>query len=213
MREIVAMDGRQYLQQHHHHRLHRANSSLAQTTHSTSADQPEGDSDKSTSPSVLYYSSPAPHAEPLTTSSPHDTVNDSLIEAMFQIDSVNSIQFIDSNGCPTDANLMGPLVRMDPHGHRLLAPFDAFKFPTSDMVFFRAVVTSCLAECKPAVCPNYSPAAATPTAAAPTTPSVLYSNTLAQAEPNSIGGEETTPLFEGKPKPGIAQLLTLSGDN
>lgn len=79
--------------------------------------------------------------------------NESAVESMFQANKANSVQFIDSDGCPTDANIMGPLVKMDPSGHRVLAPFDAFKFPTSDMVFFRAVVTSCVSECKPVVCP------------------------------------------------------------
>lgn len=74
------------------------------------------------------------------------------IEALFEANKAQSIQFIDSDGCPTDANIMGPLIKMDPSGHRILAPFDAFKFPTSDMVFFKAVVTSCVSECKPALC-------------------------------------------------------------
>lgn len=130
---------------------------------------------------------------------------------------MNSIQFIDSNGCPTDANLMGPLVKMDPSGHRLLAPFDAFKFPTSDMVFFRAVVTSCLAECKPAACPSYSPATTPAAPASATTPSVFYSGTLAQAAaPNAVVSAEEVPdnaLRSGEPTLGAAQLLTSSGDN
>lgn len=80
-------------------------------------------------------------------------LNEQSIDYMIQTNSMaNSVQFIDSDGCPTDANIMGPLIKMDPNGHRILAPFDAFKFPTSDMVFFRAIVTSCLAECAPVVC-------------------------------------------------------------
>jgi hypothetical protein len=82
----------------------------------------------------------------------HYANGDLLATNSSSLASANSIQFLDRDGCPTDANLMGPLVRMDPQGHRLLAPFDAFKFPASDMVFFRAVVSSCVAECRPATC-------------------------------------------------------------
>lgn len=98
--------------------------------------------------------------------------SESSLESI-QVNAGNSIQFIDSQGCPTDANIMGPLVKMDTNGHRILAPFDAFKFPTSDMVFFRAVVSSCIAECKPVLCNSYdqelSSAAATTTPASFTT--------------------------------------------
>ena len=80
-----------------------------------------------------------------------------LAESLAASSMQSSLQFMDSNGCPLDPNLMGPLVRMDAHGRRLLAPFDAFKFPTSDMVFFRAVVSSCVSECKPANCSPTAP--------------------------------------------------------
>lgn len=78
--------------------------------------------------------------------------SESSLDAIIQANKVNSIEFIDSDGCPTDASIMGPLVKMDPSGQRILAPFDAFKFPTSDLVFFRAVVSSCVSECKPVLC-------------------------------------------------------------
>lgn len=106
----------------------------------------------------------------------------------------NSIQFIDSDGCPTDANLMGPLVKMDPTGHRLLAPFDAFKFPTSDMVFFRAVVTSCLAECKPAVC---SPAGSSGPLAAPD----MAPDTAAYQSPPTSASTDSSYLLTSRMTP------------
>lgn len=205
------MDGRQYLQQRHQAaQRHNANHTTHTGGHKLNS-QSE-DSYNSTSPSILYYTSTlAPNNNSdATTSTPYSLINDSFIESMFQINSVNSIQFIDSDGCPTDANLMGPLVKLDPQGHRLLAPFDAFKFPTSDMVFFRAVVTSCLAECKPAVCPNmYATTLATPSSHS------LYSNTLANANSNSILPEESSPqAYSGDlPHPGTAQASTFNGDN
>lgn len=65
-----------------------------------------------------------------------------------QANLAQTIQLIDVDGCPTDSNIMGQLVKLDPTGRRYLAPFDAFKFPSSDVVFFRAVITTCVAECK-----------------------------------------------------------------
>lgn len=85
------------------------------------------------------------------------TLNENAVESIFQSNKANSVMLIDADGCPTDANIMGPLVKMDLSGQRVLAPFDAFKFPTSEMVFFRAVVTSCISECKPVVCSANSP--------------------------------------------------------
>jgi hypothetical protein len=56
-------------------------------------------------------------------------------------------------GCPTDYSIMGPL---EPVGggtaRRLHANFDAFKFPTSELVQFRALVTPCIPHCEPVVC-------------------------------------------------------------
>lgn len=80
-----------------------------------------------------------------------EMINDSLGQ---------SVLLLDSDGCPTDANIMGQLVKMDSTGRRLLAPFDAFKFPSSDVVFFRAVISTCVAECRPVTCHASSPLSA-----------------------------------------------------
>ena len=63
----------------------------------------------------------------------------------------NEILLIDANGCPTDESILQALLKVN--GTKDLASaFDAFKFPTSDVVQFRALVTPCLPRCEPAVC-------------------------------------------------------------
>ncbi len=47
-------------------------------------------------------------------------------------------------GCPTDYSIMGVLREVNNSGQVLQADFDAFKFPTSDVVQFRALVTPCI---------------------------------------------------------------------
>jgi hypothetical protein len=47
---------------------------------------------------------------------------------------------------------MGPLVRERSNPRSLVANFDAFKFPTSEMVQFRALVTPCMPKCAPVDC-------------------------------------------------------------
>ncbi len=45
----------------------------------------------------------------------------------------NQISLLDSQGCPTEGQIMGPL-RKDPQDPKVLvADFDAFKFPTSQV--------------------------------------------------------------------------------
>ncbi|KAL3194598.1 hypothetical protein MRX96_054068, partial [Rhipicephalus microplus] len=51
--------------------------------------------------------------------------------------------------CPTDRTIMGPLHKVNEDGKVLHAPFDAFKFPTSEIVQFKALVTPCLPTCEP----------------------------------------------------------------
>ncbi|BES91226.1 Hypothetical protein NTJ_04034 [Nesidiocoris tenuis] len=78
-----------------------------------------------------------------------------FVRELIAFDGVDSseILLIDSNGCPTDPTIMGAI-----NSHRgeqqqtLDAPFDAFKFPTSDIVQFKALVTPCLPACEPVVC-------------------------------------------------------------
>ena len=47
-------------------------------------------------------------------------------------------------GCPTDYSLMGVVQEVNGTGQILHADFDAFKFPTSSVVQFRALVTTLL---------------------------------------------------------------------
>lgn len=62
------------------------------------------------------------------------------------------ITLIDSRGCPTDHFIMGPIYKSTDSGKILLSHFDAFKFPSSPTVQFRALVTPCMPTCEPVQC-------------------------------------------------------------
>lgn len=62
------------------------------------------------------------------------------------------ITLIDSRGCPTDHFIMGPIYKSTESGKSLLSHFDAFKFPSSPTVQFRALVTPCMPSCEPVQC-------------------------------------------------------------
>lgn len=62
------------------------------------------------------------------------------------------ITLIDSRGCPTDHFIMGPIYKSSSSGKSLLSHFDAFKFPSSPTVQFRALVTPCMPTCEPVQC-------------------------------------------------------------
>lgn len=62
------------------------------------------------------------------------------------------ITLIDSKGCPTDQYIMGPIYKSSHSGKILLSHFDAFKFPSSQTVQFRALVTPCMPTCEPVQC-------------------------------------------------------------
>ena len=64
----------------------------------------------------------------------------------------NEILLIDERGCPTDHAIMGMLDKSAESNTILLSAFDAFKFPSSDKVQFRALVTPCLPACEPVQC-------------------------------------------------------------
>jgi hypothetical protein len=64
----------------------------------------------------------------------------------------SEILLIDSRGCPTDQEIMGPINSHNGTSKTLRAPFDAFKFPNSDVVQFKALVTPCLPTCEPVQC-------------------------------------------------------------
>lgn len=82
-----------------------------------------------------------------------------FVRELIALDGVDTseILLIDGDGCPTDPTIMGPITTVDT-GSRggtvkiLEAPFDAFKFPTSDIVQFKALVTPCLPKCEPINC-------------------------------------------------------------
>ena len=62
------------------------------------------------------------------------------------------ITLLDSLGCPTEGQIMGPLLKSPESPKVLVANFDAFKFPTSEVVQFRAHVTPCMPTCEPIEC-------------------------------------------------------------
>ena len=62
------------------------------------------------------------------------------------------IVLIDSRGCPTDPSIMGSVSQFQNNGKALEAPFEAFKFPTSPVVQFQALLTPCLPSCQPVDC-------------------------------------------------------------
>ncbi|KAA0192345.1 hypothetical protein HAZT_HAZT001565 [Hyalella azteca] len=64
----------------------------------------------------------------------------------------NQIELLDDRGCPVELSILRPLLKVDETGKILGASFDAFKFPTSETVQFRALVTPCIPFCEPVVC-------------------------------------------------------------
>ncbi|KAH8388362.1 hypothetical protein KR093_005132, partial [Drosophila rubida] len=67
------------------------------------------------------------------------------------------ITLIDAQGCPTDHFIMGPIYKSSLSGKTLFAHFDAFKFPSSEVVQFRALVTPCMPSCEPVNCQEDEP--------------------------------------------------------
>lgn len=59
-----------------------------------------------------------------------------FIRELVAVDGVDSseIMLIDGHGCPTDASIMSNVVQVNLDATHLEAPFDAFKFPSSDIV-------------------------------------------------------------------------------
>uniref|UniRef100_A0ABD2WSI8 ZP domain-containing protein n=1 Tax=Trichogramma kaykai TaxID=54128 RepID=A0ABD2WSI8_9HYME len=88
--------------------------------------------------------------EILDPNSPYEIFVRELV-AMDGVDS-SEIVLIDSRGCPTDHVIMGPLYKSTVSGKILLSHFDAFKFPSSEVVQFRALVTPCMPSCEPVQC-------------------------------------------------------------
>ncbi|XP_053203978.1 uncharacterized protein LOC128388582 [Panonychus citri] len=69
-------------------------------------------------------------------------------------DGVDASEFtlIDEKGCPTDISIMSGVRRVKESSKSVEAPFEAFKFPTSGIVQFRALVVPCLPSCEPVHC-------------------------------------------------------------
>lgn len=86
----------------------------------------------------------------IDTFSPYEIFIHSLI-AMDGLDR-SDIMLIDQNGCPTDVTILGPITKVKGQSKVLEATFEAFKFPTSEMVLFKAVVSPCLSKCQPIQC-------------------------------------------------------------
>lgn len=59
-----------------------------------------------------------------------------FIRELVAVDGVDSseIMLIDGHGCPTDASIMANILQVNSDSGLLEAPFDAFKFPSSDIV-------------------------------------------------------------------------------
>lgn len=64
------------------------------------------------------------------------------------------IMLIDGEGCPTDPSIMAAMTNAKGNGQTLEAQFDAFKFPTSETVAFRGLVSPCIPHCEPVHCQN-----------------------------------------------------------
>ncbi|RXG54144.1 hypothetical protein Avbf_05420 [Armadillidium vulgare] len=67
----------------------------------------------------------------------------------------SEIYLIDEHGCPTDTSIMGAVNQLE-NGKSLRTLFQAFKFPASDVVQFRALVTPCLPKCEPTICSDFN---------------------------------------------------------
>jgi hypothetical protein len=83
-----------------------------------------------------------------------DPAYDLFVRHLIATDSANTyeIELIDSNGCPEEVDIMSAVYRKKDDAKKLLLDFEAFKFPSSDLVRFRAVISLCLNECKPSKC-------------------------------------------------------------
>lgn len=54
----------------------------------------------------------------------------------------SELTLIDDKGCPTDIAIMGAVRKVNGNGKIIEAPFEAFKFPTSGIIQFRALIVS-----------------------------------------------------------------------
>lgn len=77
-----------------------------------------------------------------------------FVRELVALDGADSteITLIDYRGCPTDQYIMGPIYKSKESEKTLISHFDAFKFPSSEQVQFRALVTPCMPKCEPVQC-------------------------------------------------------------
>ena len=64
---------------------------------------------------------------------------------------MNMTKNVNITGCPTDSSIMQSMTTVG-SAKILQANFDAFKFPSSPLVQFRALVTPCMPRCDPVRC-------------------------------------------------------------
>ncbi|KAI1290296.1 hypothetical protein HDE_09059 [Halotydeus destructor] len=79
-----------------------------------------------------------------------------FVRDLVAVDGADSSEMvlIDSNGCPTDLAIMSSITKSTtrPPARSLTATFEAFKFPATNIVQFRALITPCLASCTAVQC-------------------------------------------------------------
>ncbi|XP_018321811.1 uncharacterized protein LOC108734666 [Agrilus planipennis] len=83
-----------------------------------------------------------------------DSPYEIFVRELIAMDGADSseIVLIDANGCPVDDLIIGPVLKSLQSPKILLTHFDAFKFPSSDVVQFRALITPCMPSCTPVQC-------------------------------------------------------------
>nr|XP_046915324.1 uncharacterized protein LOC124495920 [Dermatophagoides farinae] len=77
-----------------------------------------------------------------------------FVRELIALDGSDMSEFvlIDSDGCPTDVAIMKPVLKSRESAKTLETSFEAFKFPSSDIVQFKALITPCITNCEPINC-------------------------------------------------------------
>jgi len=83
-----------------------------------------------------------------------DSPYEIFVRDLVALDGATDVELtlIDSRGCPADPTIMSELKKSQNSDKILVSKFDAFRFPSSDMVQFRAMVTPCMPTCPPVTC-------------------------------------------------------------
>lgn len=101
--------------------------------------------------SIHFFFFFSPHSLPPLFTGPYEL----FVRELVALDGTDMSEFmlIDGDGCPTDLAIMAPIEKSGSGGGQILETrFEAFKFPTSDLVQFKALVTPCVANCEPSRC-------------------------------------------------------------